>query len=276
MTRPERVDLLLVKRGLAETRTRAQALILAGRVYSGPERVEKAGARLKADSPLTVRDPLPFVSRGGLKLQAALEQFGIDPGGAVCLDVGASTGGFTDCLLKRGAQKVYAVDVGYGQLDWGLRNDPRVIVLERTNFRTISPEALPKDLDLAVVDVSFISLRHILPNLGFFLREEGEAVVLIKPQFEAGKGKVGKGGVIRDQVLREEVLGEVLRMAGEKGFSVQGTIESPVKGASGNVEFLAFLKLTGKRKCAGYPDGKGGADDEGPGDGSSREDHDQG
>ncbi len=261
MTRPERVDLLLVSRGLAETRTRAQALILAGRVYSGPERVEKPGARIRSDATLTVRDPLPFVSRGGLKLEAALEHFGIDPEGLICLDVGASTGGFTDCLLKKGAKKVFAVDVGYGQLDWGLRNDPRVIVLERTNFRTISPEALPQNLDLAVVDVSFISLRHILPNLVFFLKEEGEAVVLVKPQFEAGKGKVGKGGVIRDQALREKVLEEILGIARDRGFSVLGTIESPIKGASGNVEFLAFLKRIGKSESAGCCAEKDGIDD---------------
>ena len=239
----ERADLLLVKRGLVETRTRAQALILAGRVYSGQGRVDKPGTRLRPDAVLTVREPLPFVSRGGLKLDAALEVFGIDPAGASCLDVGASTGGFTDCLLKRGAGKVYAVDVGYGQLDWTLRNDPRVVVLERINFRTISPEALPGDLDLAVVDVSFISLRQILPNLGFFLKKGARAVVLVKPQFEAGKGKVGKGGIVRDPALREEVLGQVLEAARENGFEVLGTMESPIKGASGNVEFLASLRL---------------------------------
>lgn len=255
MERPERADLLLVKRGLAETRSRAQALILAGRVYSGQGRVEKPGTRLGPDAPLTVREPLPFVSRGGLKLAAALDRFGIDPSGAACLDVGASTGGFTDCLLKRGARIVYAVDVGYGQLDWGLRNDPRVVVLERTNFRTISPESLPGEMDLAVVDVSFISLRHILPNLGLFLRRDGEAVILVKPQFEAGKGKVGKGGVVRDQALREEVLEGVLREAREEGFSVVGTMESPIKGASGNVEYLACLKRTGK---GAWPEGTEG------------------
>ncbi|MBN2720830.1 MAG: TlyA family RNA methyltransferase [Proteobacteria bacterium] len=244
----ERADLLLVKRGLVETRTRAQALILAGRVYSGQGRVDKPGTRLRPDADLTVREPLPFVSRGGLKLDAALVGFGIDPAGASCLDVGASTGGFTDCLLKRGARKVYAVDVGYGQLDWGLRNDPRVLVLERVNFRTISPEALPGDLDLAVVDVSFISLRQILPNLGFFLKEGARAVVLVKPQFEAGKGKVGKGGIVRDPALREEVLGQVLEAARENGFEVLGTMESPLKGASGNVEFLASLRLVRGRR----------------------------
>jgi 23S rRNA (cytidine1920-2'-O)/16S rRNA (cytidine1409-2'-O)-methyltransferase len=245
VTGPERVDLLMVARGLARTRTRAQALILAGRVYSGEARVEKPGIRLKPDTPLTVREPLPYVSRGGLKLQAALEQFGIDPRGAVCLDVGASPGGFTDCLLKRGAVRVYAVDVGYGQLDWGLRKDSRVTVLERTNFRTITPGSLPGGMDLAVVDVSFISLKLILPKVREFLGEEGQAVILVKPQFEAGKDKVGKGGIVRDPEVRANALREVLRSAENEGFTVAGTMESPVRGASGNIEFLAHLRLAG-------------------------------
>jgi len=241
-TGPKRVDLLMMERGLVESRTRAQALILAGRVYSGSERVEKSGTRVDSNIPLTVRKPLPFVSRGGLKLEAALDRFSIDPEGAVCLDVGASTGGFTDCLLKRKAARVYAVDVGYGQLDWGLRNDPRVTVLERTNFRIISPGSLPGGMDLAVVDVSFISLKLILPRLREFLRTAGQVVILVKPQFEAGKGKVGKGGIVRDRAVREETLREVLRSAEKEGFSVMGTMESPVKGATGNIEFLAHLK----------------------------------
>ena len=244
MSGPERVDLIMVQRGLAESRTRAQALILAGRVYSGFERVEKPGTRVDPETPLTVRTPLPFVSRGGLKLEAALDQFGINPSGAVCLDVGASTGGFTDCLLQRGAARVFAVDVGYGQLDWRLRNDPRVTVLERTNFRTIGLDSLPVGMDLAVADVSFISLKLILPKVREFLGRAGQAVVLVKPQFEVGRGKVGKGGVVKDPAVREEALREVLQWAENKGFSVAGTIPSPVQGPAGNIEFLVHLRLT--------------------------------
>jgi len=243
-----RVDLLLVERGLVETRTRAQALILSGRVYSGESRVEKAGTRLALEAPLSIRETLPYVSRGGVKLHAALEHFGIDPGGARCLDVGASTGGFTDCLLQSGAAEVFAVDVGYGQLDWNLRNDDRVTVLERTNFRIIDDDALPHDLSLAVVDVSFISLSLILPRLGTFLKIGSPIVVLIKPQFEAGREKVGKGGVIRDPAVREEVVHNILEAAYREGFSSRGIMESPIKGASGNVEFLAHLVWEGKRK----------------------------
>ena len=248
MAASRRVDLLLVERGLVETRTRAQALILSGRVYSGESRVEKAGTRLALEAPLSIRETLPYVSRGGVKLHAALEHFGIDPGGARCLDVGASTGGFTDCLLQSGAAEVFAVDVGYGQLDWNLRNDDRVTVLERTNFRIIDDDALPHDLSLAVVDVSFISLSLILPRLGTFLKIGSPIVVLIKPQFEAGREKVGKGGVIRDPAVREEVVHNILEAAYREGFSSMGIMESPIKGASGNVEFLAHLVWEGKRK----------------------------
>jgi len=241
-----RVDLLLVERGLVETRTRAQALILSGRVYSGESRIEKAGTRLALEAPLSIRETLPFVSRGGLKLHAALEHFGIDPGGTRCLDVGASTGGFTDCLLQSGAAEVFAVDVGYGQLDWNLRNDDRVTVLERTNFRIIDDDVLPHDLSLAVVDVSFISLRLILPRRGTFLKIGSPIVVLIKPQFEAGREKVGKGGVIRDPAVREEVVHNILEAADREGFTSRGIMESPIKGASGNVEFLAYLVWEGE------------------------------
>jgi len=246
-----RADLLLVERGLVETRTRAQALILAGRVFSGDTRIEKSGTRLDPEAPLSIKEPLPFVSRGGVKLQAALEQFRIEPAGCRCLDVGASTGGFTDCLLKAGAAHVYAVDVGYGQLDWKLRNDERVTVLEKTNFRTIAEDALPHDLDLAVVDVSFISLKLIFPRLGTFLRPGAHAVILIKPQFEAGREKVGKGGIIRDPKVREDVLRAILDAAAGEGFRPQGTMESPLKGATGNVEFLADL-VWGKEERPEY------------------------
>jgi 23S rRNA (cytidine1920-2'-O)/16S rRNA (cytidine1409-2'-O)-methyltransferase len=243
VTAHKRVDLVMVERGLADSRTRAQALILAGRVYSGEEKVDKPGIKVHPDTSLTVRLPLPYVSRGGLKLQAALDRFDIDPEGAVCLDVGASTGGFTDCLLKRGAARVYAVDVGYGQLDWGLRKDPRVRVFERTNFRTISPDVLPHDVDLAAVDVSFISLKLILPKLRLFLMPAATVVLLVKPQFEAGRERVGKKGIVRDPEVREEALRTVLEAADGKGFTVLGTMESPVKGAGGNVEYLAHLEF---------------------------------
>ena len=246
MAASKRADLLLVERGLAETRTRAQALILYGRVYSVESRIEKAGTRLDPDVPLSVRETLPYVSRGGLKLHAALEHFGIDPAGARCLDVGASTGGFTDCLLKAGAAEVFAVDVGYGQLDWKLRNDDRVTVLERTNFRTIDDDALPHGLDLAVADVSFISLRLILPRLGIFLKAGARVVVLIKPQFEAGREKVGKGGVVRDPAVREEVVHNITEAAAGEGFASRGSMESPIKGPKGNVEYLAYLIWQGE------------------------------
>jgi 23S rRNA (cytidine1920-2'-O)/16S rRNA (cytidine1409-2'-O)-methyltransferase len=244
----KRADQLLVERGLVETRTRAQALILSGRVYAGETRIEKSGIRLKPDTPLTVRETHPYVSRGGIKLKAALEHFGIDPSGAECLDVGASTGGFTDCLLKSGAARVFAVDVGYGQLDWNLRNDDRVTVLERTNFRNISDDALPLGLAVAVVDVSFISLKLILPRLATFLKKGAAVVVLIKPQFEAGRQKVGKGGIVRHQAVREEAVQNVLDAASAQGFSVISSMESPIRGTGGNVEYLAHLVWEGKGK----------------------------
>ena len=237
----ERVDLLLVARGLAPSREKAQALILAGRVYSGDRRVDKAGHRLPVDVSLQVREGLPYVGRGGLKLEAALDRFGVDPAGKRCLDVGASTGGFTDCLLQRDAAHVFAVDVGYGQLAWKLRSDARVTVLERTNFRTISDDVLPHDLELAVVDVSFISLRLILPRLRVFLRNGADAVVLVKPQFEVGRKNVGKGGIVRDLRVRREALAGILAVAEEEGFGIRGSMECPVPGADGNVEFLAHL-----------------------------------
>lgn len=245
MAARKRADLLLVERGLAETRNRAQALILSGRVYSGESRVEKSGLLLDPDAPLSIKEVLPYVSRGGLKLYGALQHFGIDPKGYRCLDVGASTGGFTDCLLQAGAAEIFAVDVGYGQLDWKLRNDTRVTVMERTNFRNIGDDALPHDLDLVVVDVSFISLRLILPRVGTFMEKGASAVVLIKPQFEAGREKVGKGGIVRDAGVREETVRGLLEVAEEEGFTVLGTMESPIKGASGNREYLAHLVWKG-------------------------------
>lgn len=245
MAARERADLLLVTRGLAESRQRAQALILAGKVYSGTARVDKPGTRLDLSSPLEVREGLPFVGRGGLKLAAALDAFHIRPAGFKCLDVGASTGGFTDCLLQRGAAVVYAVDVGYGQLDWRLRNDPRVVVLERTNFRTVGIDLLPRDFDLAVADVSFISLTLILPSLVRFLRRGAAAVVLVKPQFEAGPERVGKGGIVRDPETRSRAVRKVVDEARTLGLVERGIIESPITGADGNVEYLVRFDFPG-------------------------------
>ncbi|UCF30096.1 MAG: TlyA family RNA methyltransferase [bacterium] len=255
MSERERVDVLLVLRGLARSRQNAQALILAGKVYSGDTRIEKAGHRMPVDTPLAVRGGLRYASRGGLKLEAVLDHFGIDPAGRRCLDVGASTGGFTDCLLQRGADRVHAVDVGYGQLAWKLRNHPRVVVHDRMNFRKAGPGDLPSDVDLAVVDVSFISLRHILPNLSRFLRPGGEAVLLVKPQFEAGREKVGKGGIVRDDHVRLETLEAILGESIRYGFSVLGTMECPVRGADGNVEYFAYLN-----KGDGEAEGEEGVD----------------
>jgi 23S rRNA (cytidine1920-2'-O)/16S rRNA (cytidine1409-2'-O)-methyltransferase len=242
MAKRERVDLLLVKKGLVGSRQKAQALIMAGQVFTAGQRVDKPGSRLPEGSELEVKEQLPFVSRGGLKLKAALEYFLVDPAGRKCLDVGASTGGFTDCLLQGDAKSVHAVDVGYGQLDWKLRSDPRVTVLERTNFRNIDEDRLPPDFHLAAADVSFISLKLILPSMKRFLVSGADVIVLVKPQFEAGREQVGKGGIIRDEGVRAQVLADVLAAAEIDGFSVVGHMESPITGADGNVEFLAHLK----------------------------------
>ena len=238
-----RLDLLLVERGLAETRQRAQAIIMSGQVYVREQKVDKAGVQVEADAPVEVRGQgLRYVSRGGLKLEKAMETFpGLDLKGAVCADIGASTGGFTDCMLQNGAAKVYAVDVGYGQLAWGLRQDPRVVCLERTNARYLTREQVPDPLDFASVDVSFISLRLILPALAGLLKPEGQAVCLVKPQFEAGREKVGKKGVVRDPQVHLEVVERFLIDAREAGFSVKGMTFSPIKGPEGNIEYLAHL-----------------------------------
>ncbi len=242
MAERERADVLLVLRGLVQSRQKAQALIMAGQVFSGERKVDKAGDRLLLDAPLRVKTPMAYVSRGGLKLEAALDHFGVEPAGKSCIDVGASTGGFTDCLLQRNAVKVHAIDVGYGQLAWKVRNDPRVTVVERTNFRTVPDDFFDEMFDLAVVDVSFISLGLILPSLKRFIRDDAEAVVLVKPQFEAGPEKVGKGGIVREESVRQEALARVLRTASEEGFMVLETMECPVPGADGNIEFFAYLK----------------------------------
>lgn len=241
-----RLDQLLVDRGLAPSREKAKALVLAGQVVVGEHQAEKPGVRVDPALPTRLKGELnPFVSRGGLKLAAALDGFGVDPCGLVCVDVGASTGGFTDCLLQAGAVRVYAVDVGYGQLAWKLQQDPRVLSLERQNIRLMPRDRIPEAVDLVVVDASFISLKLLLPKVWELLAPGGDAVVLVKPQFEVGKGQVGKGGVVRDPQLRQAALDGVCSRAKEIGFTVAGRLESPVLGAKkGNVEFLAYLRRT--------------------------------
>ncbi len=236
----QRLDNLLVERGLAESRAKAQALIIAGKVFSGDRRLDKPGTAIPADSDLRVVAPdHPWVSRGGVKLAAGLDRFGIDPAGLVALDIGASTGGFTDVLLTRGACKVYAVDVGHGQLDWKLRNDSRVVVLERTNARYLSPAEIPEPPDLIVCDASFIGLRTVLPAALDLAAPGARLIALIKPQFEVGRGRVGKGGVVRDPALHAEVCDTISRWLDDlPGWSVLGIAESPIKGPEGNTEFL--------------------------------------
>ena len=235
-----RLDTLLVERRLAETRTRAQALILAGKVFSGERRLDKPGNQIDADAPLEVRGrDHPWVSRGGVKLAHGLDFFDFDPSGLICLDIGASTGGFTDVLLNLGAARVYAVDVGHGQLDWRLRNDERVVVLERTNARYLSGEQVPEPIDLVVCDASFISLLTVLPAPLALTAPHARLIALIKPQFEAGKGEVGKGGVVRDPALRAQVCDKVRSwLDALPGWRVLGVTESPITGPEGNVEFL--------------------------------------
>ena len=236
-----RADVLLVERGLAESRERAQALIMEGVVFTPAGRVAKSGALLANDVEVEVRGRLPYVSRGGIKLAHALDEFGVDPAGLVALDVGASTGGFTDCLLQRGASRVYAIDVGHGQLAYTLRQDPRVVCIEKLNARL--PFVLPESIDLLVIDVSFISLTLALPQPLTHLRSGGTAVALVKPQFEARRGEVGRRGVIRSDVLREDILTRVEQwLSGRDEVELLNTIPSPVTGDAGNHEFLALLR----------------------------------
>ncbi len=241
-----RLDLLLVERGLEETRQRAQAVIMSGVVYVDGRKADKPGMAVSAAAAVEVRgDRLPYVSRGGLKLEKAMQTFPICLEGAVCADIGASTGGFTDCMLQNGASRVYAVDVGRGQLAWKLRSDPRVICLERTNARYLSREQVPEELAFASVDVSFISLKLILPPLAALLGPGGQAVSLVKPQFEAGREKVGKKGVVRDPAVHLEVLERYLDHAKEAGLTVRGLTYSPIRGPEGNIEYLGFLQKGG-------------------------------
>ena len=238
----KRLDVLLVERGLAESRQKAQAVIMAGQVYSGERRCDKAGLTLEEDAPLEVRGQLRYVSRGGLKLEKAMQCFPITLTGKIAADIGASTGGFTDCMLQNGAKKVYAVDVGYGQLAWSIRSDPRVVCLERTNARYLTAGQIPEPLDFASIDVSFISLGLILPALRPLLREDGEVAALVKPQFEAGREKVGKKGVVRDPAVHLEVLEQFLHHAERSDFSVKGIDFSPIRGPEGNIEYLGYLQ----------------------------------
>ena len=242
-----RLDQLLVDRGLAESRARAQSAVMAGLVFSGEIRLDKPGTRIAEDAPLDVRGrDHPWVSRGGLKLDHGLTEFGIDPSDKVCIDVGASTGGFTDVLLSRGAARVYAVDVGHGQLAWKLRRDERVVVLERTNARYLSPDEIPAPVDVVVCDASFIGLKTVLPAALALAAPGARLVALIKPQFEVGKGRVGRKGVVRDPALHRAVCGDIRDWLDSlPGWSVVGLRESPVRGPEGNVEFLIAGKKAG-------------------------------
>jgi 23S rRNA (cytidine1920-2'-O)/16S rRNA (cytidine1409-2'-O)-methyltransferase len=240
-----RADLAVVEQGLAPTREKARALILAGQVLDGDRPVDKAGDLVGAQAALRLRgEPMPFVSRGGVKLAHALSTFGLDVKDLVAVDVGASTGGFTDCLLQRGARRVYCIDVGHGQLDWKVASDPRVVVIDRTNIRLMPSDRVPERCDFAVVDVSFISLRLVLPVLPALLQPGAAVVTLVKPQFEVGRAKVGKGGIVRDEGDRQLALDEVKAAASALGYQVLGETTSPITGGKGNVEFLLHLRCS--------------------------------
>ncbi|MBV5339307.1 MAG: TlyA family RNA methyltransferase [Deltaproteobacteria bacterium] len=240
----QRLDKLILERGLASSIEKARALIMAGQVVVGDHTVDKAGQLVTIDADIRLKgDQLPYVGRGGLKLHKALDEFGVDVTGLVAIDVGSSTGGFTDCLLQAGAVRVFAVDVGYGQLAWKLQQDPRVVSMERTNIRTVTPDQLDDVPSLAVIDASFISLAKVLPATVGLLKPDGRIIALIKPQFEVGKGEVGEGGIVRDPAAHEKVIEDVRHTAHELGLSVAGLCESPITGADGNREFLILLQL---------------------------------
>lgn len=247
MSNKIRLDVAITERGLTESREKAKAVIMAGSVFVNGQKVTKSGTTINEEDKIEIKgDKLPFVSRGGLKLDKAIRSFNIDLKDKVCMDIGASTGGFTDCMLQNGAKKVYSVDVGYGQLAWKLRTDERVINMERTNFRYLKPEQINEKLDFASVDVSFISLDKILPVMYGLLKDNALSVCLIKPQFEAGREKVGKKGVVRESATHIEVVEKVVNLAKQLDFSVIGIDFSPIKGPEGNIEYLLFLK-----KCTG-------------------------
>lgn len=241
----KRLDLLLFEKGLTESRERAKALILEGNVLVNGIVVDKAGALVRPDDELTVVNKMPFVSRGGLKLDHAIRHFDIDVKGKIAMDVGASTGGFTDCLLQHGAGKVYAIDVGYGQFSWALRKDDRVVLFEKTNIRYLDKALIPDEIDIAVADVSFISLLIVIPNIIGFLKPSGVMVALIKPQFEAGRKDVGKGGVVRSEEKRLEIVENIKGETAKMGLDIIGVTPSPVKGPKGNVEYLLYLRQSG-------------------------------
>ena len=247
----ERLDVLLVKKNLAQSREKAKALIMSGTVFVDGQREDKAGTAFPENAQIEVRGhTLPYVSRGGLKLEKALANFTTDVRGKVCTDVGSSTGGFTDCMLQNGARKVYAIDVGRGQLDWKLRQDGRVVCMEKTNIRYVTPGDIGEAIDFSSVDVSFISLTKVLKPIYDYLREEGEVVALIKPQFEAGREKVGKKGVVREKETHYEVIEKVASYAGTIGFRVLALDFSPIKGPEGNIEYLIHLKKTDSSEIA--------------------------
>ena len=245
MSEKLRLDVAVYERGFAETREKAKAMIMAGSVYLNGQKALKGGVNIKETDVIEVRGAVnPFVSRGGLKLDKAMKSFDLDLTGNICMDIGASTGGFTDCMLANGAKKVYAIDVGYGQLAWKLRCDERVVNLERTNFRYVTREQVPDETDFASVDVSFISLKLILPVMHTLLKDGGRAVCLIKPQFEAGKENIGKKGVVRDKSVHEAVVENITSFAAENGFKVIDVDFSPIKGPEGNIEYLMFIEKT--------------------------------
>lgn len=241
----ERLDVLLVSRGLAPSREKAKTMIMEGNVFVNNNREDKAGSTFADDCKIEIHgNTLKYVSRGGLKLEKAMTHFGITLDGKVCMDIGASTGGFTDCMLQNGASKVYSVDVGYGQFAWKLRQDPRVVCMEKTNIRYVTPEDIDDALDFASVDVSFISLTKVLGPARALLKDNGQMVCLIKPQFEAGREKVGKKGVVRDKAVHEEVINKVIDFALEIGFSIHNLEYSPIKGPEGNIEYLVYIEKT--------------------------------
>jgi len=245
LKKKSRLDLIMVAKGLAKSRQQAKALIMAGKVLVNNQIMAKPGVLVARDDHIDFKgEEIPYVSRGGLKLEKALQAFRIDLTGLVCLDAGASTGGFTDCLLQHGASRVFAVDVGYGQLAWKIRQDPRVIVIERTNIRHMPAETIPQPVDLVTIDVSFISLKIVVPAVIKFMKQDGAILALIKPQFEVGKGKVGKGGVVRDPALHAEVQKDLLNFFSKQGLFSRAVIPSPILGPKGNKEFFIHLTLT--------------------------------
>ena len=246
----QRLDVILVNKGYAQSREKAKAIIMSGKVFVKGQREDKAGTTFEEEGIdlLVKENPLKYVSRGGLKLEKAMKEFPIDLKGTVCMDIGASTGGFTDCMLQNGAVKVYSIDVGHGQLAWKLRNDERVVCMEKTNFRYVTDEQIPEKIDFASADVSFISLDKILPAAYPLMKEGGQMVCLIKPQFEAGREKVGKKGVVRDKKVHEEVIEKIINLADTTGFAPTGLTYSPIKGPEGNIEYLIWIKKGAKSK----------------------------